>query len=802
VTEVPLQDGARDVDDTESARVPAGVAHHRAKHRKRWFRRKAPTQDAYVQIRQLLIWQLCALAGQVIAVALARQEHREIAEIISDISLAAMYGRALWALTSSHLHRATRNAAVVCLGLGPTLFWRATNPMLFTGFDEQLHMRTLGDILSSHELFQPNPLLEVSPRYPGLEAVALLVHQAGIPTMAAATVVVIVCRLVLVTVLCDTVERLTGSERAGGLAVAVYAMSSQFVFFNSQFAYQTMSLPLALAAVTFIARARSADKPLPLLAGATLCLLAVAVTHHVTSFLTAGLLFFWAGAEGGKARLWILYGACASIASTFAWAIVQRRLLSDYFGPIIADVRVQFVGGERRELFKDSAGTASRSFDQYVLLYYAAALSAIVLVMLVPAYRERHHQQSQLRLLIVLSASIPALLAARVVPKGGELFDRSNSFLFIPFSLTVGGFAAWYWWREPHHFGFQEHRRAVIIRIIGVLLAAGTFVGGYVLGSGPSWAHLPGPYIPAADTRSMDAESLAAAQWAREALPAGSRVAADRVSSVLLGAQAGLWPVADGPRDIEISSLYLATTWGTAETDAAGAMRLNYIYVDRRMAEHKPPFGSYFFNGEPNDGKQLTPRQVTKFDEVPGISIAYRHGPVTIYDLNGLGYADLRSGWFGTTPKVAWTTQLAVGLWCGLFIALVIRSRLWPRIRDTAGRVRAEWDPAMTGAALLASASLVSVFLVLFGVWLTPLTIYSGAAVLIAANFGSVVSWVRRTVGGIPRRAMRIAAVLAPLMAVVVAAALWIAGTEDIVKVRHILADPAAIHVTPEGPSG
>lgn len=121
------------------------------------------------------------------------------------------------------------------------------------------------------------------------------------------------------------------------------------------------------------------------------------MTHHVTSFLTAGLLFFWAGAEGGKARLWILYGACASIASTFAWAIVQRRLLSDYFGPIIADVRVQFVGGERRELFKDSAGTASRSFDQYVLLYYAAALSAIVLVMLVLAYRERHHQQSQLR---------------------------------------------------------------------------------------------------------------------------------------------------------------------------------------------------------------------------------------------------------------------------------------------------------------------------------------------------------------------------------------------------------------------
>ena len=43
--------------------------------------------------------------------------------------------------------------------------------------------------------------------------------------------------------------------RAGGLAVAFYALSSQFVFFNSQFAYQTLALPLALAAVSFIADA-------------------------------------------------------------------------------------------------------------------------------------------------------------------------------------------------------------------------------------------------------------------------------------------------------------------------------------------------------------------------------------------------------------------------------------------------------------------------------------------------------------------------------------------------------------------
>jgi hypothetical protein len=54
--------------------------------------------------------------------------------------------------------------------------------------------------------------------------------------MAAALVVVLVARLVLVLVLCDAVEHLTGSPRTGGLAVAVYAGSAHFTVFNPTFA--------------------------------------------------------------------------------------------------------------------------------------------------------------------------------------------------------------------------------------------------------------------------------------------------------------------------------------------------------------------------------------------------------------------------------------------------------------------------------------------------------------------------------------------------------------------------------------
>ena len=84
-------------------------------------------------------------------------------------------------------------------------------------------------------------MLGVSPQYPGLEASRCCCTRLACPRWPRRWIVVLLCRLMLVTVLCDAVEELTGDARAGGMAVAAYAVSPQFVFFNSQFAYQTLA---------------------------------------------------------------------------------------------------------------------------------------------------------------------------------------------------------------------------------------------------------------------------------------------------------------------------------------------------------------------------------------------------------------------------------------------------------------------------------------------------------------------------------------------------------------------------------
>ncbi|MCB0931324.1 MAG: hypothetical protein KDB71_05425 [Mycobacterium sp.] len=59
----------------------------------------------------------------------------------------------------------------------------------------------------------------------------------------------------------------------------------------------------------------------------------------------------------------------------------------------------------------------------------------------------------------------------------------------------------------------------------------------------------------------------------------------------------------------------------------------------------------------------FTEAQLDKVDSVPRIKRLYRHGPVSIYDLRGLGVPELRSGWFRPSRVWAWWPASASSRW-------------------------------------------------------------------------------------------------------------------------------------------
>lgn len=329
---------------------------------------------------------------------------------------------------------------------------------------------------------------------------------------------------------------------------------------------------------------------------------------------------------------------------------------------------------------------------------------------------------------------------------------------------------------------------------------------------------MPGTYLPSADVRSMDSETLAAIHWAGEMLPPGSHIAADRTPAVLLASEAGLFPRFWKNDNEGVHSLYFADEWGADEERIARSLDLRFLYVDRRLAEAKPLVGVYFFIGEQDGPSRLSAKQVTKFEDVPGIRELYRHGPISIYDLSDLGMGRSRSGWSGEPRSTTPLTQVLLGLSLGVLIAATTRSRYGAYL---AGRGRAFATLAgatLTAATVVAAVCLIWVALLSVHVWLTPIALLTAALVVLIANPAWVRCAVRFRRGGREASADhpvapvalrpqgRARAVLwvlawsavACLAASAVTLAVRSAWVNDISQVDRILDDPSAFQCAPE----
>jgi hypothetical protein len=312
---------------------------------------------------------------------------------------------------------------------------------------------------------------------------------------------------------------------------------------------------------------------------------------------------------------------------------------------------------------------------------------------------------------LAIAVVYPALQVARFAPSAAEVADRASTFVTMAMALVVAA------WLAPRIHLFS----ALVVPGLVLLILGGTLIG-----SGPDWQRVPGPYLAGAEQRSIDSETVAVAQWAGTYLPQGSRVAADSTFTRVLPNFAPITTITEPAGFDSMTPLFIAHSVDEEVLRLILHNDVDFIVVDTRLVGQTVRSGGFFegSTGYGPDAQTIQRDQVQKFDDQPGFDLVL-DGPVKVYDVRPLRHADqtfshrdppgLPGGW---TPWQALATCMLVVL------GLLARGRLLDPRRF---RARDVWRPAVT----LPAAMVLGVVGVLAG--FSPLGGLIAASVLLFA---------------------------------------------------------------------
>jgi hypothetical protein len=152
-------------------------------------------------------------------------------------------------------------------------------------------------------------------------------------------------------------------------------------------------------------------------------------------------------------------------------------------------------------------------------------------------------------------------------------------------------------------------------------------MGGAIIGL-PPWARIPGPYLVTGDTRAIQPEGIAAADWLRAEFGTDRKLIADQTNGLLMGSYGG--------EDVIHGLSYV---YFTAELDREPLGRLTktgveFIVVDLRMTTMLPVTGYYYEQREPfarRHSEPIQPSQLEKFEGRSDMTRVFDSGNILIY---------------------------------------------------------------------------------------------------------------------------------------------------------------------------
>jgi hypothetical protein len=573
-------------------------------------------------------------------------------------------------LTSISASRRERIALLMMLGL--MLYWVKIlhSPYGFNFSDEYVHQYNVTQILQTGSLYSANPIIGVTPFYPGLEIVtSALSALSGLNVYVSGLIIIGLARIILMLALYLFYEQVGGSERCAGIAAMIYASNSNFLFWSAQFSYESLTLPLILLVLFLIAkREQSTDSSE--YAGFTvialLGIVAVVVSHHLSAYFLTLFMAVWAllvivgpivVRQFGKERKlafshkdfalsrngltdksaawnaifprmqgpnWLVIVAFLLL---YGWLFYAASNTLDYLVPVLRAAFLSILnilkGTEApRTLFESKTGYIAPLWQRG-----AGLLSVVLLAAGVPLGLKRFWQHYQRNWVVLILAAMGVIyfgmLGLRFSPQAWETGNRTSEYLFIglAFLLSIGGIEVW----RPKLF-------PLLGKAIFTLSICAIFVGGVIAGWPPRLITQQ-PSIIRVGTTAIEPQGTAVARWFLAKLGAGNRIGADPVNGRLLLAYGNQFAYEGKYPDVrDIIDLPEFPGW---QVEVLQNFSIRYIVLDHRLVSRDSMAG-YFFDATKGDlslNHTLIDQAVyDKFNNVASVNRILDSGTITIYD--------------------------------------------------------------------------------------------------------------------------------------------------------------------------
>ncbi len=551
-------------------------------------------------------------------------------------------------LTDVEVSRRERIALVVVVGLFLYFVKILQSPFGFTFTDEYVHSFNVAQIVSSGTLFIQNPILPATPYFPGLEIVtAALVSISGLSIFTAGLIVIGVVRLILILSLFFFYEYIGHSEWVAGIAAILYACNPNFVFWSGQFSYESLALPLAFLVLFIIARR---DKSVNLAEyrgftfAATLVIIAVVITHHISSYFLAVFLLAWglltllfpreiaayryANSPGQPERSMPNFKrlkgpvglSILAILLATGWLFLTAQTTIAYFAPVFGKAAQSILNISTglqapRSLFGSSSPNPIPVW-QRLIAYASVILMALGIPWGLRTYWSRYRASGIIFLLALMGVVYFGILILRLSPASWEIANRASEYFFLglAFLLATGALGmtgpSWAPWL-----------RKVIVTVAITII----FLGGVISGWTPGLT-LQQPSLVKVGNALIVPQGQAVAQWFLSEFGPGNRVGADPTSARLMLTYGDQFAYSGSTPDIQ--DILNTPTFAQWQLQELQRYSIPYLVVDERPVTHNViAAGSFDPLNQPAPSSPVD----AKFSNTTGVSEILDSGNIRIF---------------------------------------------------------------------------------------------------------------------------------------------------------------------------